>query len=164
MTIRTICIAAIITTAFFFSTDGLVAGSRDGMPNEVDLELAGKCLLYSFSYQRMIVEPFGLELGVSMIGGSSSGSSSSIVFFTVGGKVYFIQKDASPYIGAGFVSLTASTSSGPFSDSGSASYGYVSPGFEYRSDGGFLVRGAVYMLIASGGSSVWPGLTVGVAF
>lgn len=164
MTIRIICIAAIVTTAFFFPIDSLFAGSRDGMPNEVELELAGKCLLYSFSYQRMVAEPFGLELGVSMIGGSSSGSSSSIVFFTVGGKVYFIQKDASPYIGAGFVSLTASTSSGPFGDSGSGSYGYVSPGFEYRSDGGFLVRGAVYMLIASGGSFVWPGLTVGVAF
>jgi hypothetical protein len=164
MTTRIICIAAILAVAFFLPEDRIFAGSRNEAPNEVELELAGKCLLYSFSYQRMLAEPFGLELGVSMLGGGSSGSSTSIVFFTVGGKIYFIQKNASPYIGAGFVSLTASTSSGPFSDSGSGSYGYVTPGFEYRSEGGFLVRGSVYVLFTGGGSFVWPGLTVGVAF
>jgi hypothetical protein len=164
MTMRVICITAMLTTAYFFPMHGAFAGSRNDAPNAVDLELAGKCLLYSFSYQRMVAEPVGVEMGVSMLGGGSSGSSSSIIFFTVGGKIYFIQKDASPYIGAGFVSLTASTSSGPFSDSGSGNYGYVTPGFEYRSEGGFLVRGSVYMLFTSGGSFVWPGLTVGIAF
>lgn len=164
MTIRIICIATMLTAGLFFPENSTFAGSRNEAPNEVDLELAGKCLLYSFSYQRMVAEPFGLELGVSMIGGSSSGSSTSIVFFTVGGKVYFIQKNASPYIGAGFVALSATTSSGPFGDSGSGNYGYVTPGFEFRSEGGFLVRGGVYMLFTSGGSFVWPGLTVGVAF
>jgi hypothetical protein len=103
-------------------------------------------------------------LGVSVLGGGSSESSSSLIFFTVGGKVYFVQKDASPFLGAGFVAISASTSSGPFSGNGSSSYGYVNPGFEYRSSGGFLVRGSVYALFASGGFFVWPGITVGIAF
>ena len=164
MIMRITCIAAMLAAGFFFTCDRVLAGSRNEAPNEVNLELAGKCLLYSFSYQRMLAEPFGLELGVSMLGGGSEESSSSMVFFTVGGKVYFIQKNASPYIGVGFVSVSASTSSGPFSDSGSRSYGYVSPGFEYRSEGGFLFRGGVYALLANGGFFIWPGLTFGVAF
>jgi len=164
MTMRIICISTMLAAGFFFPEDRILAGGRNEAPNEVDLELAGKCLLYSFSYQRMLAEPFGLELGVSMLGGGSSESSSSIIFFTVGGKFYFIQKNASPYIGGGVVLISASTTSGPFSDSGSTSYGYITPGFEYRSEGGFLVRGSVYALITSGGFFVWPGLTVGVAF
>ena len=154
----------VFVTGLCMPVDTVIAASRKENQNAVDLELAGKCLIYSFSYQRMIVEPFGLELGVSMLGGGSSSSSTTIVFYTVGGKFYLIQKDASPYIGVGYVGVSASTSSGPFSDSNSANYGYVGPGFEYRSEGGFLVRGGVYGLIASGGWQVWPGLTIGVAF
>ena len=149
MTTRILCIAAMLIAGFFFPEDRILAGGRNDAPNEVDLDLAGKCLLYSLSYQRMLAEPFGLELGVSMLGGGSSEGSSSIIFFTGGGKSYFIQKNASQYIGAGFVAASASTSSGPFGDSSSGSYGYVTPGFEYRSEGGFLVRGGVYALITS---------------
>jgi hypothetical protein len=153
-----------LTASLLIPATSLLAGSRKEVPNDVNLELAGKCLLYSFSYQRMVSEPFGIELGVSVLGGGGSGSSSSIVFFTGGGKFYFIQKNASPYIAGGFVALTASSSSGPFSSSGSSSYGYVGPGFEYRSEGGFLARGSVYALLASGGFFVWPGVTIGIAF
>ena len=164
MPTRIICFAIMLTAVYFSPQDSTFAGSRNEAPNEVDLELAGKCLLYSFSYQRMLAEPFGLEIGVSMLGGGSSGGSTSIIFFTAGGKVYFMQKNASPYIGGGIVATSASTDSGPFSGSGSGSYGYITPGFEYRSEGGILIRGSVYALIASGGTFVWPGLTVGIAF
>ena len=164
MTTRILCAVVCLVAGIFLPENSMMAGSRNDARNEVDIELAGKCLLYSFSYQRMLAEPFGLELGVSVLGGGSSGGSSSIVFFTAGGKVYFIQGNASPYIGGGFVAVTASTGSGPFSDSASGSYGYVTPGFEYRSEGGFLFRGGVYALIAGGGFFVWPGLSLGIAF
>jgi hypothetical protein len=144
--------------------DSLLAGSRNNLPNDVSLELAGKCLLYSFSYQRMIAEPFALEAGLSLLGGGGSGESSTIFFYTVGAKVYFLQKDASPYIGAGYVGLSASTTNGPFSDSGSSGYAYVGPGFEYRGEGGFVIRGGVNGLIAGGSFFVWPAVAIGVAF
>jgi hypothetical protein len=164
MPIRILCITVMFMVGYVCLQDRVLAGSRNESPNEVNLELAGKCLLYSFSYQRMLAEPFGLEMGVSMLGGSSSGSSSSIVAFTLGAKAYFIQKDASPYVGGGFVAVSTSTSSGPFSGNSSGSYAYVTPGFEYRSEGGILIRGSVYALIASGGTFIWPGLAVGIAF
>lgn len=164
MTTRIVCTLVCLAIGFFLPENSLMAGNRKDLPNEVNLELGGKCLLYSFSYQRMLAEPFGLEVGVSMLGGGSSGNSTSILFFTGGGKFYFIQGNASPYVGGGIVAVTASTGSGPFSSSASGSYGYVGPGFEYRWEGGFLVRGSVYALIAGGGFFVWPGLSVGIAF
>jgi hypothetical protein len=153
-----------LAAALILTPGAVQAGSRTEAPNDVNIELAGKCLLYSFSYQRMVAEPFGLEVGVSLLGGGSSESSSSILFFSGGGRFYFIPKDSSPFIAGGFVALTASSSSGPFSSSSSSSYGYVGPGFEYRSESGFLLRGSVYALLAGGGFFVWPGVTFGIAF
>jgi hypothetical protein len=164
MTTKTLYVLACVATVFFLPGNNLMAGSRKELPNEMNIELAGKCLLYSFSYQRMVTEPLGVEIGVSLLGGGSSSSSSSILFFTGGGKLYFIQKNASPYVGGGIVAVTATTSSGPFSSNGSESYGYVGPGFEFRSEGGVLFRGSVYALIASGGFFIWPGLSIGIAF
>ncbi len=164
MRTRNVWLMTCLIASLMIPVDNVVAGSRSDVPNDVNLELAGKCLLYSFSYQRMVSEPFGIELGLSLLGGGSSNTTSSIFFFTVGGRLYFIPKNASPFITGGIVLLSASSSSGPFSNSSSSSYGYVGPGFEYRSEGGFLVRGSVYALLASGGFFVWPGLTIGIAF
>ncbi len=164
MNTKIVCTLVCVAAGFFLPGNSLLAGSRKDVPNEVSLELGGKCLLYSLSYQRMLTEPLGLEIGVSMLGGGSSAGSSLILFFTGGGKIYFIQGNASPYIGGGIVVVTASTGSGPFNSSNSGTYGYVSPGFEYRSDGGLLFRGSVYALIAGGGFFVWPGLSIGIAF
>lgn len=164
MTTRIVCMLVCLAAGFFLPENSLMAGSRKDVPNEVNLELGGKCLLYSFSYQRMLIESFGLEAGISILGSGSPGGSTSILFFTGGGKFYLLQGNASPYIGGGIVAVTASTGSGPFSSSASGTYAYVSPGFEYRWEGGFLVRGSVYALIAGGGFFVWPGLSVGISF
>lgn len=164
MTRRIVSMLMFFAAGLILPESNLTAGSRKDVPNEVNLELGGKCLLYSFSYQRMVAEPLGLEAGISILGSGSSGGSSSIVFFTAGIKFYLLQKNASPYLGGGIVAVTASTSSGPFGGSGSETYGYISPGFEYRLEGGFLIRGSVYALIADGGFFIWPGLSVGVAF
>lgn len=161
---RIVCVVTCLAAGVLFSENSVFAGARKDLPNEVSLELGGKCLLYSFSYQRMLVEPFGLEVGVSMLGGASSGSSTSILFFTGGGKFYITQGNAAPYVGGGMVVISASTTTGPFTSSGSGSYGYAGPGFEYRFEGGFLLRGSVYALIGSGGFFVWPGASVGIAF
>lgn len=162
--ITRIMYVTVLAIGLLIPENSTMAGSRKETPNDMSLELLGKCLLYSFSYQRMLGESFGLDVAVSMLGSGSSGSSSSILFFTGGGRVYFLDKNASPFIGGGFVAVSSSTSSGPFSSSNSDSYAYLTPGFEYRSEGGFLVRGSVYALIANGGFFIWPGLTVGVAF
>lgn len=135
------------------------AGDRTEVPNDVTIELLGRCLIYSFSYQRMIGEMAGLEGGLSLLGGTNT----SVLFVSGGARLYALRGNAAPCITAGFVSVTSPTDSGPFSSDNSASYFYVGPGFEYRSSGGFVFRGTMYFLIRDG-FFVWPGAQVGIAF
>ena len=137
---------------------------RATMPNDIGIELLGKALIYSFSYQRMLGTTFGLEAGLGALGsGGASSSGTSIVFIPVSAKIYLIPKDGTLYLTGGPVLVTASTSSGPF-DNATDFYGNVGLGFEFRSPGGFLFRGTAYTLFAGGGYFIWPGITIGYAF
>jgi hypothetical protein len=152
-------IVVVIIALIVLSTRSAAQGSKAELPNDVTIELLGRCLIYSFSYQRMVTEHFGIEAGASLLGGSNS----SVAFMSGGCRLYASPRNASPFIGVGLVAATASTGSGPFSNDNSASYGYIGPGFEYRSSGGFLFRGTVYFLVRDG-FFVWPGVQLGVAF
>ena len=152
-------IGVVVITLMFPSARGAAQWSKTELPNDVSIELLGRCLLYSFSYQRTVTEQLGIELGASVLGGSGG----SVMFISGGGRLYLLPSDASPCIGGGIVVVTASTGSGPFSSDNSAAYGYVGPGFEYRSSGGFLFRGTVYFLVRDG-FFVWPGVHFGIAF
>lgn len=147
-------IAALITMPVSAS-----AGDRMTIPNDVTIELLGKCLIYSFSYQRMLNDQFGIEGGLSLLGGSGD----NIVFYAGGGRLYLISNNASPCLGFGIVGLTASTDHGPFDESESGSYFYAGPGFEYRSSSGFILRGTMYFLIKND-FFIWPGAQLGIAF
>jgi hypothetical protein len=135
------------------------AGDRTTVPNDVTIELLGKCIIYSFSYQRMLNEHFGLEGSLSLLGGSDD----NVLFYGAGGRAYLTASNAAPCLGFGIVGLTASTDSGPFDDSDSNYYFYIGPGFEYRSEGGFILRGTMYFLLKEG-FAVWPGAQLGIAF
>ncbi len=138
---------------------------RATMRNDVGIELLGKALIYSFSYQRMVGPSLGLEAGLGALGGSGgSSSSTAILFVPVSAKVYLIPRDGTLYLTGGAVLATASTSSGPFDNSATNFYGQAGLGFEFRSSGGFLFRGTAYGLFGGGGYFIWPGLTVGYAF
>jgi hypothetical protein len=151
--------AFIAVVSVLLATSSCTSGTRTELPNDLNIELLGRCLIYSFSYQRMVTENFGIEVGASLLGGSGG----SVAFISGGGRVYLLSGNASPCIGGGIVAVTASTGSGPFSGDNSASYGYIGPGFEYRSSSGFLFRGTVYFLVR-GGFFVWPGIQLGIAF
>ena len=140
-------------------SQGSAQESKKTLPNDISLELLGRCVLYSFSYQRTITPNFGIELGASLLGGSGA----SVTFFSVGARAYLLKGNASPCIAGGVVIVSGSTDSGPFSSSATGSYGYIGPGFEFRSDGGFLLRGTLYFLVHDG-FLVWPGLQIGIAF
>jgi hypothetical protein len=147
-----------------FSQSPALGQSRLKLPNDFGIELLGKSLLYTFSYQRVVGQTLGLEAGISALGGGGSGSSSTIVFIPLGAKLYFVPKNGSPFIAGGITVVTASVDSGPFSDSESTSYGHAGLGFEFRSPGGFLFRGTAYGLFSGGSFFIWPGLHVGYAF
>ena len=150
----------LIIFIFICFSNGIGQESKVELQNDVNIELLGRCLLYSFSYQRLINPTFGLELGVSVLGGSNN----SISFFTGGGRFYLLNNNATPCISGGIVVITAPFNTVSFSDDhNSTSYGYIGPGFEYRSPDGFILRGTIYFLLRDG-FFVWPGAQVGVAF
>jgi hypothetical protein len=144
---------------FLLPASGSLAQSRTELPNDVTLDLLGRCLVYSFSYQRIVTKDLGIEGGLSILGGSGA----SVVFISGGGRIYLSPRDAAPCISAGFVALSAQTGAGPFSSDASTAYLYAGPGFEYRASGGFVFRGSLYFLIRDG-FFVWPGVQIGIAF
>jgi len=153
----------LLVIVLLFSSAALTAQIRMTKPNDFSLELGGKCLLYSLSYQRTLSPNFGLEVGASLIGGATGGDSATVFFLSGGGRLYLLKKDTSPYISGGLVWLSAGSNAGPFDDAASGVYFYASPGFEFRSAGGFMFRAGVYFLIKNG-FFVWPGISLGVGF
>ncbi len=149
-------------------SSGTAVSSRSTLPNDFGIELLGRCLLYNFSYQRMVTSILGIEAAASGLGsGSTTGEgSASLLLGSLGGRLYFLPKrNASPFVTGGMVLINASTDSGPFgSDNATGDYGYTGLGFEFRSPAGFLFRGTAYGLVSEGGYFIWPGLTVGYAF
>jgi hypothetical protein len=144
---------------FLLPAGSSLAQSRTELPNDVTLDLLGRCLVYSFSYQHIVTKDFGIEGGLSILGGSAA----SVVFISGGGRIYLSPRDAAPCISGGIVAVTASTGAGPFSSDASTAYFYAGPGFEYRSSGALVFRGSLYFLIRDG-FFVWPGVQVGIAF
>ena len=151
--------AALLVIALLIPAGSLLAQSRAEKANDFTLELGGRCILYSMSYQRIFAERLGIELGASIIGGTDA----SVVFLSGGARVYLTKSNASPCLSGGIVYVTAQTDAGPFEDSDSGVYFYVSPSFEYRSEGGFVFRAGVTFLIKED-FFVWPGVSFGVAF
>jgi len=158
----------VLVLGVLLSSVALSAQIRAEKPNDFSLELAGKCFIYSFTYQRMIVPAFGLEVGASYIGGGTGEGSAGVMFLSGGGRFYLLNKNTSPYLSGGLVWVSTGTNAGPLSGGGSGVYYYVSPGFEMRMAGGFLFRAGVNFIIVGieeeTGFFVWPGLSLGVAF
>ncbi|HSG27436.1 MAG TPA: hypothetical protein VLA34_03075 [Candidatus Krumholzibacterium sp.] len=162
---RSILLAVVATLVLTISSPaGLSAGTRADLPNDFGIELGGKSILYTFTYQRMLNPYLGLEAGISAFGGGTGEDNTTILFFPLGGKFYFVNKDGSPFVTAGINIVSASFDSGPFDDSESATFGYLGAGFEYRAEMGLLFRGAAYGLISEGNFFIWPGLYIGYAF
>jgi hypothetical protein len=106
----------------------------------------------------MVGEHFAFEVGGSALATSEGGAG----LLSLGGRAYFTRGNAAPCIAGGVV---FGSSFDGANDDGSASYFYVGPGFEYRSDGGFVMRGGVNFLIFEEEEFiVWPGIQIGVAF
>lgn len=149
----------LLVIALLIPAGSLLAQSRTEKPNDFTLELGGRCVAYCLSYQRIIGEQFGLEVGASVLGGTDA----SVIFLSGGARAYLTKSAAAPCLSGGIVYITAQTDAGPFDAAASGVYFYASPGFEYRSSGGFVFRAGVTFLIKDG-FFVWPSLTLGVSF
>ena len=157
---NSIVILAALMTLSVFSQDSIQAQTRTELKNDSGIELLGKAVIYSFSYQRMINSKLGLQVGVSGLGGSGGG----IAFFPVGAKFYFLSGKASPFLAGGIVGTTTEIDTGPDGLEDSDAYDYVGPGFKFRSSTDFLFRGSLDALVAGGAFFAWPGMHIGYAF
>jgi hypothetical protein len=156
---------AFSAVALVVSSAALTAQVRVTKPNGFTLELGGKCFIYSLGYQRDINPTFALDAGISYLGGGSGQGSAGLFVLTGGARLYMLKKPASPYISGGIGWISAGTGDvGPADTSGSTMMGYISPGFEFRSESGFVFRGGVYLILIQDVFFVWPGLTFGIAF
>jgi len=149
---------------------GASAGIREALPNDISIEAAGRSIVYTFNFQRMIGNYVGLETGVSALGGGISEANALLVFVPVGAKLYLMPQDGAVYLTGGVVFINASVHVGPFEEGDEVdhsewgTYNYVGLGMEYRSSSGLLFRGTAYGLIADGGFFIWPGLSIGYTF
>ncbi len=154
----------VLVALLLLSAGALTAQVRTTKPNDVTISLGGRCIIWSFDYQRCLTPAFALDASVSYIGGGNSEGSAGVFFLSGGAKYFMLKKPASPYISAGLTWISAGTDAGPFgSDSASNVYFFASPGFEFRSEGGFVFRGGVYFLFKNS-FFVWPGISLGIAF
>ena len=158
MSKKTVILCTTLMLFSVFSKNSAQAQSRAELRNDVGLELLGKGVYYSFSYQRMVTPSVGLQAGLAAWNGVFN---PTVVIIPLGGKFYFVPKDASPFLTGGVVVATGSFDPGPIE---TGTFGYVGFGFEYRSTGGFLFRGTAYGLFADGEFVIWPGLHIGYAF
>ena len=159
MTKKTVLLCTTLMLFSVFPKNSAQAQSRAELRNDVGLELAGKGALYSFSYQRMVTPSVGLQAGLAAWGGSAL--NNTVVLVPLGGKLYFVPKDGSPFLTGGVVVATGFFNSGPID---SETFGYAGFGFEYRSTAGFLFRGTAYGLFFDGEFVIWPGFHIGYAF
>ncbi len=153
---------AVAAVALLLSSAGLMAQVRSARPNDVTVEVGGRCIIYSVSYQRMIGRQFALDVGASILSADDLGQTD--LFLTGGGRYYFWKGGLSPYLGAGIVYVSGSSDAGFFENESSHLYGYATPGLEFRAPGGFVVRGGAYILMGDFGVHLWPALSLGYAF
>lgn len=151
-------VCVIFLAVLLLPSAGLFAQSRTEKPNDISLELLGRCGLYSMSYQRMLGKTFGLEVGASVV---SLGEFATTFLFG-GGRLYLSKNNASPTLAGGISYYSEKNyDSGP--------YFYISLGFEYRTSGGFLIRAGVFFLLGGIideqiGKLAWPGVSFGITF
>lgn len=86
-------------------SSALAAQVRVTKPNDFTLELGGKCGFYCLGYQRTLSPAFGLDAGVSLLGGGSSDDSATAFFLTGGARLYLLKPALSPEEGRDALSL-----------------------------------------------------------
>lgn len=186
---KTIILCTTLTLFSMVSKDSVQAQARTTRPNDFGIELGGKALLGSFSYQRMITPLVGLQVGFF-------GFSETQAIIPLGGKLYLPLGNDSPFATGGIVLTRSSVEpSGPIETETfpllrsliensdpieTESIPYVGLGYEVRTNGRFFFRATLYALFFGeeyvlrhsdsdfgpwpSSVFVWPGVHLGYAF
>lgn len=159
-------------------------------PNSIYAEGLGAALLYSFNYERMMLDQLGVRVGFSYLsigasasaGGSSASSSATFVWVPITASYVGIRYGRSALElggGATILYVSAATSSAGVSSSGAGlvPYGVAMVGYRFQPVGhaGFMFRVGFNTLVAPGlglqnaspgtlGVIPWPYISLGASF
>lgn len=143
-------------------------------PSTVSVEVAGRALLYSINFDRVLSENISAGLGLGTVGMTYAGGTSANVSATIMpfyGNYYFIKDAGSPFVTAGInLVMNSNSVQGLTSNAGNLQFS-SSPiqatfgaGYEYRSDNGYLFRITGYGLYAGKNFAPWLGVGLGYSF
>ena len=165
--------------AFCFLSVGvssMAAGedTRATLPDALSVEALGRSFLWSVNYDRVLSDDFAAGFGFGMtatktvINGVDTDTSAKIV--PLYANYYFMPTQASLFLTGGVDIVlninevkTYKTSVGESEFNSSAVIPTFGLGYENRADAGFLVRGAVYALVAKS-VKPWFGMSFGYAW
>jgi hypothetical protein len=157
------------TTAFlvcglFFASLARAEHTRITNPSALNLEVLGRGLLYSVSFDRVMNDELAAGIGIGSTSLVGSGTATMIPVYVN----YYFQKDQGSLYATGGATLVAGDDiSDSKSSFGSVELNNVVPtfgvGYENRGDSGFLFRVTGYGIVAEK-LTPWVGFTFGYAF
>jgi len=154
-----------------FSTQ-LHAQSVGGVPrNLIGGELLGRAGLYSINYERLLTNRIAAGGGISVLSLSSSGlfspsRSTTTVILPAYVSWTPVGRTHSPYLSGGLTLLTHRTREFLLGNSefNVGAFGTLTAGYQYRSEGGIIIRPFVSNIFIDDDRLWWPGITLGVTF
>ncbi len=151
-------------------------------PNTLSAELLGRGGLYSVNYDYSLGRFVSLGVGFSYWSLSTAATSTSVgsinitspatsdtfTIIPVYTNIYFLSDRNRPYVSLGVDIVSTTSTNGSNSTlsavSGSGTLPVIGAGYEFRGDGGFLFRGATYVLAGSKTQQITGGASFGAAF
>jgi hypothetical protein len=162
---------------FGFLGNRSIAGASNNVratnPSAIHAEVGGRALLYSLSIDRVLNDDIlvGIGLGTvtmnDLLGNSSNLSATLVPVYL---NYYFMREAGSLFATGGATLVTNSnavsglkTSTGGLQLSSTPLLPTLGVGYEYRSDPGFLVRVAGYLVVGQN-TVPWGGVSIGYSF
>jgi hypothetical protein len=164
-----------LVIAFALSAIPAMAGEhvRVTHPNAVSLELLGRGMLYSFTYDRVVNDDLVAGVGIGSTALRTLDDQDADVrtgLIPIYVNYYFMREGGSPFATLGANIVTNSSAANQLKSTYSGmEFGTravqvtFGAGYESRSDAGFLFRVSVYGIYAKT-VSPWAGLTLGYCF
>ncbi len=141
-------------------------------PNAFSIELLGRAGVWAFTYDRSLTSWLGLGVGISYLWASLFSAWVGALVFPVFANFYILPDSHRPFLtvgtdfalgGAGYVSMYDDSAHTAVNVMGFNNF-HVGFGYEYRSQSGFVLRIAPYLMVLNLGDSRWlVGPTIGLS-
>jgi len=139
------------------ATYTMAQGIREERPNLIGGELGGKAFFYNISYERYLLNNFGIGVGAMGLGTEDFSAG----LFPVYAAVIPFGNNHAPYIAGG---VTIATATVDWKDAHSTSFGVFAFGYQYQSDTGLFIRATINYIFKDEFKIILPGIAIGGSF